>query len=347
MRRPDVAERPAALRAPRRGAAPPACARRHRRVRPRPARRPGRRRHGGRRGRGGTPGQPAARRGGRSAGCVRAAAAHVAAAGPALDPGLGPRVDPRSRRVRRRAFGVAGFAPAPALQFRAAGRHGPRRGLAPVPRSHDASRGALARGGVAAGQPIRRRTGGPVPAGGGRPDGDGHRRRPDHGGAERRRSSARARCRRGRCPSPEGGRRRRVPPHGGHARASQERGPVGAGLRPGARLAPRPVAARDRRAGRDGARSRRSPGPPTTWSSRALSPTSSSPRCTGEPAPSPMCHSRRATACRPWRPCSSASRPWCPTRSRACATSVRWGRRPPASSTHSTSTTSPGGWPTS
>ncbi len=56
-------------------------------------------RDGGRRGRGGAPGQPGARRRGRSAGRVRAAAAHVAAAGPAPDPGLGPRAVPRSRRV--------------------------------------------------------------------------------------------------------------------------------------------------------------------------------------------------------------------------------------------------------
>ena len=55
-------------------------------------------------------------------------------------------------RVRRRALGVAGVTPAAALQPGTAGRDGPRRGVAPAPRGDDAARGALARGGLAAGQ---------------------------------------------------------------------------------------------------------------------------------------------------------------------------------------------------
>ena len=205
--------------APCRRAAPAARARRHRRLRPWPARRSGRCRDGGRRGGGGAPGQPGARRRRRSAGRVRTPAAHVTAAGPALDPGLGSRAAPRSRGLRHRALGLAGLAPAPAVQPGTVGRDGARRGLAPAPGSDHAARGTLARGGVASGQAVRRGARGPVPARGGRPGGDGHCRRPGHGGAERRRSSARARCRRDRCPPPEGGRLGRVPPHRGHARS--------------------------------------------------------------------------------------------------------------------------------
>ena len=141
------------------------------------------RRDGGRRGRGGAAGQPGARRRRRSAGRVRPAAAHVAAAEPALDPGLGPRAAPRSRGLRHRPLGVAGLAPAAAFQPGTVGRDGARRGVAPAPRSDDAARGALARGGAASGQPVGGRARRAVPAGGGRPDGDGRRGRPGHGGA--------------------------------------------------------------------------------------------------------------------------------------------------------------------
>ena len=131
---------------------------------------------------------------------------------------------------------------------------------------------------------------------------------PDHGGAGRRRPPARARRRRHRrAPRAGSGVAGRVPPHRGHARAPQERGPARAGLRPGAPLAARAVAARDRRADGWGPEPRGPPDRPTTSSSPARSPTPSWPSSTGGPAPSPTCRSPRATGCRRSRPCAPAS----------------------------------------
>ena len=148
----------------------------------------------------------AARRSGRSAGCVRAAAAHVAAAGPVLtrawDHGFTRAsagfdvvhsVSLASPQLRRP---VAGGWSSRSTTWPGAATPKPRR--------------------VAGRAGTRRRCGGPaaptppgrsLPAGGGRPDGHGHRER-GSGGAERRRSSARARSR-GRGPSAAVGRRRR------------------------------------------------------------------------------------------------------------------------------------------